>query len=753
MTITRTTTANRRAARSRNFMPVTAALLAAAWSAFAAPAGAAEVNILPAKQVNACIDEVTKAFNKMDPKADAVLLVAAKHSCVVTGDATSSKLYFHSMGDKSLKNSVDKAGITIGQGFSGTEREPGLLNLNGATNVLRDMLTKEAEALWAESSKRGGIPGTAQSGSGQSTSPTDSTGTSPTIVMTAEEGSSQGAVRAPGNYAQVYIDWLARYPGEGQLLKLRMYAKLKDIALATRTLSKDEKDFMGAMERYIQGQRIKVAEGAWQQYQDWLAKKGTTGENKSLVNVYWAGASPPPDFIGAAEAAVILGAYSAAFAALAAGVSANALPVFAAVIPSVAHASYAGALTGVTAASSASSIVGAAAGPLAIVLGAATVAILQAINVAEGEKMVRKLRDARTDAKKAVSLKDLLNSRDGDRIVLHYFAKATGVSSPTGWTSPAEGCRVCLYEKANYQGQSVCTQGRIPLLEKASIGGAIVNFNNKPASVALENAKCEMGHAVLYENPRFDQRQRLIVKHHIKDLSKLRRGNKATWVKAVSSVEFKNEAAVQCEVCLFSERNYKGQYVCIQDNDPSLGGVEFNNKARSAYMNIGSCPDARAWLYDDDIFKLKGGDRSSMKIVSQNYPDLDKFAAKTSSVAFYHNGINPMEQKAAGGCRVCMYEHANYKGDYLCTDHRIANLDGHDSKFNNKTSSVQLIVDQCQPGDFIGVSLWQGANYQGKRLNLTKSSPNVGNEFNDRLSSVQFYQIDAKTAKATGLVK
>jgi hypothetical protein len=570
--------------------------------------------------------------------------------------------------------------------------------------------------------------------------------------MTAEEGSSQGAVRAPGNYAQVSIDWLARYPGEGQLLKLRMYAKLKDIALATRTLSKDEKDFMGAMERYIQGQRIKVAEGAWQQYQDWLAKKGTTGENKSLVNVYWAGASPPPDFIGAAEAAVILGAYSAAFAALAAGVSANALPVFAAVIPSVAHASYAGALTGVTAASSASSIVGAAAGPLAIVLGAATVAILQAINVAEGEKMVRKLRDARTDAKKAVSLKDLLNSRDGDRIVLHYFAKATGDASPTGWTPPDEGCRVCLYEKANYQGRAVCTAGRIPLLEKASSGGAAVNFNNKPASVKLENSTCEKGHAVLYENPRFDQRQRLIVAHHVRDLGKIRRGG-GTWANAVSSVEFKNAAAPRCEICLFSKKNYKGHYVCIQDNDPSLSNLEFNNKTRSAYMNTASCPDARAWLYDDKNFKLKGGDRGSMKVISRHYPDLKKFAAKTSSVAFYSNGINPMAQKAAGGCRVCMYEHANYKGDYVCTDGKIPNLDGHDPKFNNKTSSVQLIVDQCKPGYFIGASLWQGANYKAKRLDLTKSSPNIGNEFNDRISSVQFLQIDGKKAKAMGIVK
>lgn len=689
----------------------------------------------PAGNAKKCAAAVTKHYNGLaKPKPPTVLLVAAKNTCIITGNTDAAKGYFFQISQPALVKTAGKLSIRIGSNFKSTIKEPGLLGLDGAEAVLRLMLTREAEYLWREAKKRGSL---------ENPKPTSSGGLQITGLTISD---NYGLGVTPKDFAEAYIRLLKEKPGEAGLLKARMFVKLKEIALRKGGKSKAEAAYVKAMETYIRQQYINVAQGALDKYHTWqkevAAARANSAQSKSMISVFDLG-EVPPDFLGEAKAALTLGAWGAATAALLTAVTGNVSATFAAVAPFAVKGSMAAVGLGAGMTTSASAVASAAAGPAAIVLAALVTGGIALDHVIKQKKAEPKLKKAIAEAKATkISLKTMLNNRGGNEQVLHFFAKATSDASPAGFAPPAKDCRVCLFDKDNYGGESVCTDGRIDSLKAVSENGVVRKFNNKPSSVRLETSSCPQAHVVLHENARFGK-SKVVVKRNIDDLKDLSRGKHANWNNVVSSVVFSNKAAAQCEVCLYDKPGYKGVYACFQDVNSDLHALKMGDRAQSVRMNTKDCPSAKVWLYNKKkLTRTKAG--GGVLALSASNSNLGKgWNNKISSISFAPNGVNLHEEKAAGGCRVCLYEHDNYRGDYVCTDSKLANLRKTEPKFNNKTTSVQIITDDCKKGDVLTATLYTKADFKGKANPLRSSTSNVGKGWNDAVSSVRFSRVSA----------
>ncbi len=721
----------------RRFGIAVALNVVAATAAFWLPIGSANAKI--SSQAKTCLTAVTKHYNGLaKPRPPGVLLVAAKNTCLITGDADAAKGYFFQISQPALVTTAGKLKIQIASEFKSTVKEPGLLGLNGAEGVLRTMLTKEAEYLWSEAAKLGGIP-----------KPAAQTSSGGLQITTLTLSDNYGLGTEPKDFAEAYIRLVRERPGEATLLKARMWVKLKEIALRSGSKSKAESDYQAAVETYIHDQYVRVAQTALDKYYAW--RKETDAQrakntSTNLGSIFDLG-PVPPDFHAEAKAALALGAWGAATAALLTAVTGNVTATFAAVAPFAVKGTMAAVGVGAGMTTSASAIVSAAAGPAAIVVSALVVAGIAMDHVIKQQEAEPKLKKALAKAKATrISLKSMLNNREGTEQVLHFFAKATSDSSPAGYIPAAEGCRACLYEAANFAGESICTDGRIDSLKSFTLDGEARKFNNKPSSVKLENSKCANAHVILYENDRFGG-DKVVVKESMADLKLLTRGKRANWNNAASSIAFSNKAAPQCEACLYDKPGYKGVYACVQGINPNLHAIKMGDKVQSVRLNTKDCPEAKIWLYNKkDLTRTKSG--GGALELGQSSKDLGKgWKNNISSVAFVPTGINVHEERASGGCRVCLYEHDKYRGGYVCTDSRLADLRKTEPKFNNKATSVQLITDGCTKGDTIKVTLYSKADYKGKATPLTRSSANIGKEWNDAVTSLKFERTSA-AAKA-----
>lgn len=701
-----------------------------------------------AQAANPSSQQVTKCLNTVDRTAGAppqssfpaAVIRAAKSSCVISGDAKQATTYLAQYQLPGMdKRMSDLKKITMSN-YSKSTSEPGLLGLNGAEELLRDMLVKEATYVWAEANKRGGIPGL--------TPPPASSGNSSglKILHAGAQPVVTVATATPLDYAQAYIDLLKRDRDAGQLLKARMFLKLKEIALARRKLTPDELRFKNVMENYINKQTIHLAQVALDKFYVWeretKAKLARDPRNRGLGSLMYTGETPP-DFAAEAKAALALGAGGAAMTSVIGSIMGASTAQFTFI------SSFATTNAVTLGSSSAASIAGAAAGPAAIIVTAVIIGALKLDQVISANGKEGELKKAlRVATATRADLAQMFNFRNTVQMVRHFYAKATSGSSPAGYVAPASGCRVCLYDQANFLGEPVCTAGRISNLGSANTGSTAVKFNNKATSLRLETDNCPGAHAILHENDRFGTEQ-IIVQGSVADLSKLPRGRSGSWNNVASSIQFSNKAAPQCEACLYNEPNFKGAFYCVNGANPNLHIIDFGDKAESVEMNTKDCPDAKVWLYHKkNLVRNSAG--GGVRSFSTSKADLGQsWKNNVSSVMFAPTGLNNLEERASGGCRVCVYEHTNFRGDYACTNAEIPKLGKLEFELNDDVSSVQMLLDSCPNGQKFAAQLYTGENYKGKSFTTGKSVSNVGKEWNDVVSSIRFKNVTAQIKAAT----
>ena len=662
--------------------------------------------------------------------------------------------------------------VVVSGATSGVLKEPGLMGLDGANGFLTEMLVTELYGLWVMATYRGArVPAPSE--------------------------------KEAEIYVDVHLDAAKKDPDGAAALRLRAWDYLKDVILSPDTPSDEAKVFITAVQNYIREEQVRLAQEAQNKYADYKAEKDRTITHMSaLFHTGHAPYDPLHEMKMALATSAKTGGYLATMLGSKAIMNAARKKTLKELAVKMAdfddeaddvatwlagkgkgkvgklnigtHRAFSTGKGGARSAISKAvgkaakvpvKLASKAAGRIAVasvrvagMIGTKLVNVVPFIGqivdviittaetaskIAKNAAIEKRLKGA-VDAAKSANwdLKKMLNTRSGLEMVALYYAKATGGDSPASVEIPVPACRACYFAEINYKGENFCSGDRISDLRNFYDGTANRKFNNKIRSVQMFADKtCEAPSVILHENQRHTG-HRVVLHTSAPDLSAVRRGKKAHWDKQASSVEYRDKAAPRCEVCLYSKKDYKGSKVCTSspENDLSLLGV--NNSVSSIKFYNQACKDAKYWAYDRKEFQVdkKGKGytvaKSSTGYVGKNWNN------KISSVYFSAEGENPTLEKAKGGCRVCLYDIVNRKGQYVCVNagQNVADMNkvkaGADIiKFRNKASSVQFISDHCRVGAQLTLELFGQASYKGSREVHTKNA-NL-KRFNNGASSVK----------------
>jgi len=698
-------------------------------------------------KVNQCIKAVDKKAKKMGKKLPGIIHEAAQRMCWVSEDKETGLGILSSISVEGLEKALTEGNeIIIGRGYSRKISEPGLLGMKGAHEVLIKLLEDEAKALWEASASLGGPP----MPEGATTTKVENKNE---IIINLNDSLEDNYFT---EYKKIHLAALKNDPGSVISIKLRMYLKLKEIALKPASQrSKDEKDYLKSFEDYVQSQYIRMTQAALDKFEAWEEENEKRAIDTGMSGLFHIG-TKPPDFK----------AHMAGAIALSTGAAATAIAL--GVAGSVQKTAIAGSL-GVlgegakllpTAGKALSVCCGVgfqafhllAPGPLAIITASIVFLIMATDGVIKQETARSELTKAVKKAKgMKVSAKGLLATREGTLQAQHFFAKMTSSSSPDGYEDPAEGCQACYFANKEYKGNYFCDSGQVGNLAKVDKDGEEMKMNNKVSSVLLEQTKCENSFAVLYEGKRL-KGKRQILRSSIADLSQLSRGKNANWNNAASSAVFSDKNAPECEVCVFAKKGYKGGKLCFDGAVASMKNLGMNNTVASLTMNTKDCKKGKAWLYNREGFNLsnQGG---GIHEFTESVKDLDKgIKNKASSLVFAADGVNPQQVRASGGCRACMYDHTDKQGSYFCLNQHksIANMKkietsvDEELNFNNKTTSVQFIKDDCTRGEELVLELYEGKKYKGAVTRLWKGTNQLPKPVNNTVSSAKLISMSAE---------
>ena len=714
-------------------------------------------------KIDRCLSKVDSRAKRMGSRLPSIIHQKAQRMCWITESTKTSIGVLSSLSLDAIQKAVTNAErLQVQQGFDGQSRtqEPGLLGLDGAREVLTSILMKEAVGIWSLAEAVGGpeIP----SLDPNSTKAKTQTLESGIVINQSSGGISQGKSFVE-QYVDVHIRALEDNPDTALSLKVRMYKALKDIALRNASQnSSAEKRFLASFEAYIRTQYVAMIDAAIEEHSAWETENNKN-KGQSLAGNYAGLGAAPPDFFDKMGAALVVSAYAGALGSMIAGAStvaassaaassaaAAAAAAQAAALANSAMASLAAnsasaaaiasttstvsanaAASISTAASTAGSIGGGASlpgiaitGPVMVVVGAVLVGILGTKAVAQRVKIEKKMDDLKAwKARGKVSAKAILGTRDGTVQFQHFYTKATSSSSPAGYVNPADGCRVCMYSEKNFEGEMACTHSRVRDLNAFESNGTIVKLNNKVSSIALDQTTCEASYAMLYDSKNLKGNNRQVIRSNVADLSAFARGKNKTWDNAASSVSFTNKNAPKCEVCVYSKANQQGSKFCAVGGVGALGAVGMADKITSVVMNTRDCPKAKAWLYNKKNFELKANGTGITEL-TKSVSDLGRGVRNTASSLFFAtDGVNPYETKATGGCRACMYDLANHKGEYMCVNANIPDMSnyriaGEVYNFKNKATSVAFLRDSCKPNDTMELEMFSKPNYKGKVVRI-----------------------------------
>lgn len=99
------------------------------------------------------------------------------------------------------------------------------------------------------------------------------------------------------------------------------------------------------------------------------------------------------------------------------------------------------------------------------------------------------------------------------------------------------------------------------------------------------------------------------------------------------------------------------------------------------------------------------------------------------SADFVPDPSQPIELAAEGSGKVCIYEHADYRGKHQCFD-APAEVSRLERAWNNTVSSFKITGP-------VSLRIWQFGGFNGKSRHFIKDVPNIGADWNDRVSALK----------------
>lgn len=732
------------------------------------------------RKIERCVRAVVSKAKSLGKNLPPIISEAAIRTCWITEDRRAAYAVLTSLSLDAIKKAADRAGkIQIQQGFNGKARtkEPGLLGLDGAREVLTNVLATEAVGLWYLADAIGGpkIPEEKPASiSGETTSANGMV-----IHYQTSNGSNENNTYVD-QYVKAHLQALEGNPDSALALKARMFQILKKISLTSvgkRTA--DEKRLVASFESYVRDQYVRMIDIAVKKQKDFEGEQNKK-DNQSLAGAYTGGfGAAPPDLFDHMGGALVLSTYGAALASMIAGASSfaatGAASVSAAAAAAAAAATTAGPAAAAAAVSSATSTAATAAslsgggiisggaaviaGPVAVVTGSILVAVLATKALVQNIKIDKRLGELTAWKKNGrIDAKVLLGTREGTMQFQHFYAKATSSSSPGEYVSPAEGCQACFYADKDFGGPVACTAARVGDLGAAKVNGAAINLNNRVSSVSIDQSNCQNSFAVVYDSKNL-KGNRQVIRSNVADLSVFSRTKIKNWNNAASSAVFSNDNAPKCEVCTYSKAGYTGAKFCTTGGVNALSGVGMANKITSVELNTKDCSKAKAWLYKKTDFARKANGSGSTEITA-SINDLGQGVRNTSSsIYFSADGTNPYEQAASGGCRACLYDHAGSKGEYMCVTSNIPDMGkyrvaGEAFNFKNKATSIQFIYDNCKKNETLELEMFSKVNYKGTvRRYLGRDVASLTGGANNSAASVKLHHADKTKACRVCLYK
>lgn len=740
----------------------------------------------PNRDIQQCLRAVDQRARQLGRALPPIVHEASRRMCWITQQAESSLGIMATLTVDGLDRAArDYNAMLIRQGFNGRAmtEEPGLLWFDGAREILAKRLADKARTIWTVSAAVGGpplpaevlnrLPRSALNASRPVSRSGSATVEQGQFVLVEGNSNSDEAIAVPSEavldyvlhddsptppgfveqFVDAHLQALEKAPDMALGLRKDMFEVLRSAALkpdSQRTAN--ERRFVAAFEGYLRAQYLRMADEALAAYAEWqreqegsAANTGVTGALGGITGVQQV----PPDVYHVMGASVMLSSFSAGLASMIyaqSAIVAGSKAIFASAAAAAEAAALTAGMTAKTAASvgvsagtqatmnaaasgasgmiSASS--SAAMGPALVVVGFILAGTLGLRQTLKAEQMKGKLEELKAWTRSGrLSARELLGTREGAIQFLHFYAKATGSGSPSGYTNPADGCRACFHADTNFGGETVCTTGlatRFDDLQAARDGSGTKKLNNAISSVSMDQSQCEGAYVVLYDNKRF-RGHSLVVRSAVADLSVFERTNAKDWDDAASSASFSSENAPKCEVCLFSKADFSGAKFCATGTVGSLASVHMADKVTSVLMNTADCPQARVWLYEKKDFERRA-DGSGVYELDDSVRDLGRGIRNTaSSVYFSADGINPLEVAASGGCRACLYDRPNHKGAYMCVNQNIPDMGnysvaGETHDFANRATSVQFITDDCHPNETLELELFLKPNYRGEVVRL-----------------------------------
>lgn len=711
-----------------------------------------------------------------------------RRACYVYGDAELVNVMASTL-LVSPPQLFNKVQVELGQQH-GRLSEPGLMDFPGAQEVITEILTAEVAAIWIFSEANGA----------------QGVELSQDIIDT---------------YVNANINNLRNDPDNAQSLRMRVWEWIVEITLDNQSNTSKEQDFIRFFEDYIKGEHIRLAQTVESNWDAHVASKRPQGlQSTSTRHVTFETDTYDPHLdakrnltmaahssVMVASVALNLQAHKSKAAKLtqrllikaprdsmseadiAAGAMMRAVDkalksgrfrsgtagvlqrTFVKAGGKIAKTAVAGLLK--TAAKLTIRLISKAFNAIPMVGQIIDFVISIAMEIPElieADKREVRITNAVSNARNMnVSLRNMLNTREGYDTALLFFSRATGSHSPetVDIKSEASACQVCFYTGPNFTGESSCATGTVDNLNNVYGVSRTADFDNTIVSVKLyRDDTCPRAHVVLYENERGTGKN-VTVRDSIADLQSLKdeRLTGDHWAGQASSLEFKGSPAPACEVCVYDNTNFRGARACIGAPLENLSAINMNERISSIKFNTAACPDAKIWAYHKPGFKRQQDTQNDIAEYSRSVGNVgtvhnDAF----SSIYFSDMGVNTFKTTAAGGCRACLYEHTNFRGEYVClsfTDQgmaqagnsftaipKLSEVSSVDStvNFGNKASSVQFITDHCNPGDKLELELHTDSNYRGDMTLLTKSSGNLG-RFNDRVYSVRLKAVSEEVTR------
>ncbi|PHS79472.1 MAG: hypothetical protein COB59_01350 [Rhodospirillaceae bacterium] len=172
---------------------------------------------------------------------------------------------------------------------------------------------------------------------------------------------------------------------------------------------------------------------------------------------------------------------------------------------------------------------------------------------------------------------------------------------------------------------------------------------------------------------------------------------------------------VSCGVCLFSDANFYGNYLCVRLLGLSVRINKLPFKIKSVSVINDSC---RAGVLSVQLFN-KVKNKGISEISKSDRRNLGSFANKPKSAKLVLTNTRTL---GANACEACLHSEINYKGNSVCFYGAQNSTKLKLFRLNNSAKSISFRLDKCKTQ---GGAVFYENNMSGQKLSAYKNIPDL----------------------------